>query len=126
MPSCTLLRSTLARGPRRSLPHFSPRSRPSGSRIRPTPPSSWSGGRAIEQGRRRPAARSLSGAETPQPLHGFGRSQLARPLIPLARSLNIGLQTHDVQLGELVGVVGSRERHRTLRKSHFDRALEEL
>ena len=79
----------------------------------------WEACRAVtDQAQRDPSRRRRSPAsEAPE---------LARPLVPLARRLDIGLQADDPELGQLVGIVGAGGSNRTLRQARLGGALEEL
>src|SRR5581483_12197614 len=64
--------------------------------------------------------------EACQALGSLDRAELARLLVPFARGGDIGLQADHLELGQLVRVVGARERHGALRQPDVDGALEEL
>ena len=64
--------------------------------------------------------------QTPQALCRLECTQFSGLLVPPARFLDIRLQTDDLHLGKLIGIVGACERHGALCQTAFDGTLEEL
>src|SRR5215510_2274646 len=59
--------------------------------------------------------RSSPRTQTPQALYCLECTEFPRFLVPLTRLLDVWLQTDDLHLGKLIGIVSARERHGALR-----------